>query len=188
METDTDKYYRELANLTSRIWFEDDKRKYNDLEKIAKKLLFIRGIEKTKAIKIANLIRKSYERYGLLDDRKINDTIQNVFDNFILSNFNEAYNLLNENNPKKQAKHHELWWKNFYIKKQFGPKRFLKLFYHIFLYNKNKIKKIGSSLSCTILLIQAGMRHNKRDFSGTESKLIDYWKKLDGLDKTHIVF
>lgn len=188
MGRDTKSYYNKLAILTSRIWFEDDQRKYNNLEKTAEKLLILRTIRKDKAKRISKIIRKSYERYGLLDDNKIKDTVENVFDNSILSNFIKIYDMVNETNSKKQAKHHALWWKNFFLKKQIRLKRPLKLFYHIFLYNKNKVKSILPSLFCTVLLIQAGMRHDKRDFQGTVNKLITYWKQIDRSPNKHVVF
>ncbi len=187
LERATNSYYNNLAHAHASIWFKDDERKYNELEKMVYNLLKYRNHEKNISL-IANLIRKCYEKYGLFDDKKINQNINYIFNNYIFSNFKKIYKFLPEKNSMKQAEYHSLWWKNFYLKKKLRVIRFFKIFWNIMLYHKAKFNRILPSISCTILLIQAGNKHNKKDFEATVSKLIKYWKKIDEITETSVTF
>ena len=101
----------ELAKIHTSIWYQDDMRKYNQLERSVDKLLKLRR-QKKDVKSVQELIRNSYETYGKLDDNLSDLSSEEVFDDVIYNNFIKIYTKTNEKNPISQAEYHSKWWKN----------------------------------------------------------------------------
>lgn len=180
---------KELVLLHKDIWFQDDERKYDDLEHSVEKLLELRGHTITSKV-LAKLIRESYEIYGSLDDEKISLPPEFIFDEFIFSRFDKIYSLAREKNPGLQAKYHSRWWKSFYEKNQSKPLWTGKIINNVFQLHLAKfgIKHTYDAGLCTRYLIQAGYAQHKRNLSVTVINLQKYWEVMNKISSTMIMF